>query len=407
MRYAIVFISLGFYCAARFVEAGSPSPLLRLRVAIVDKSGKPIAKARGVLFKTAPQTGRALMRESPLVITKLGKPLVAGADGVIEISSLPLKQAYVLEIAADGFAPELTRWTHASPSATVDLPAVQLRRLGEIRGSVVDRQGHPVPNATVIQAGDAPKRLEALTNRDGQFTLNGVPEGKAVICFEVPGFRFFGTVVDSPSEKVRIELERVGDSDPRTLQPSTAATHEMPNDRRAAAAKSLVDPIASSALAKKVIDDKDFWMLFIAAQLEPERILAKIDDLKFAREARRNQIRNAATFGLFGKGKPEKLLEFAAKLEPPMSRINAYLYWFQNNAQIRSEPAAEREALKRARVLIDASKDDRTRGFWLCELASQLWDLGDHAEAHKVFDECRTILKKMPAGCARPRRLSD
>jgi hypothetical protein len=126
MRYAIVFITSVVCFTARFVEAGSPPPSLRLRVAIVDKSGEPIAKARGVLFKTTPQTGRALMREAPVVITKLGKPLAACADGIIEAPALPPKQAYVLEIEADGFAPELTRWTFSSPAATVELPTVQL-----------------------------------------------------------------------------------------------------------------------------------------------------------------------------------------------------------------------------------------------------------------------------------------
>ncbi len=196
MRRLPIYLALVLSFGVVSPAADAPAlTTIRLRVRAEDTSGKPIAKARGVLFKTVPQSARAMRMESPLAITKQGAALVAGTDGVIETPSLAVKMAYVLEIEAEGFAPELTRWTHPSQTGTIELPPVKLRRLRAVKGTVVNRQGQPVPNVTAIQAGDGPKRLEAVTDGQGRFALNGVPEGNAVVCFEAAGYRFFGSVL--------------------------------------------------------------------------------------------------------------------------------------------------------------------------------------------------------------------
>ncbi|HUE14903.1 MAG TPA: carboxypeptidase-like regulatory domain-containing protein [Planctomycetaceae bacterium] len=366
---------------------------IRLRVRAEDASARPIAKARGVLFKTAPQSARAMRMEAPLAITKQGAALVAGSDGVIETPPLALKMAYVLEIDAEGFAPELTRWTHPSQTGTIELPPVKLRRLGAVKGTVVNRQGQPIPNVTAIQAGDGPKRLEVVTDGQGRFALNGVPEGNAVVCFEAAGYRFFGSVLACPTDNARIELERVGDPHPRVPKRVPISPHEWPEERRLATSKKLLEPLVARVLAKKVIGEAEFPILAAAARNDPERILARLDQLKFALPFRRNQIRNMATFALPKRGKPQASLGATAKLGDPESQINAYLYSRRDPANV----AARRMDLQKARGLIAASKETLMRGYWLAELGKQFWDIGDHEAAREVFNACRKDLDNMPA----------
>ena len=155
-----------------------------------------------LFLKTTPQTGRALLRDANLVIGKQGEPNLGSRDGVIETPPVSNRQAYVLEVEAEGFVPELTRWTPANQSGTIDIPPVRLRRCVEIRGLVINRRGQPIPNAVVVQSGDGPKRLETHSDQGGQFVLQGVPEGRAAVCVEASGFRYFGTVLQSPSEGI-------------------------------------------------------------------------------------------------------------------------------------------------------------------------------------------------------------
>jgi hypothetical protein len=117
----------------------SATILLRLRVE--DRSGKPLPKAKGVLFRMMPPRTQVGRQDSKSTITKAGGTALSGNDGYVETSRMPVMSAYGLEIQADGFALEVTRWTHPTQSGAIELPPVQLRQLGIIAGTVVDRQG--------------------------------------------------------------------------------------------------------------------------------------------------------------------------------------------------------------------------------------------------------------------------
>lgn len=398
MRSLLVCVTVALFVRLGSAAASPPSATIRLRVRVEDQAGKPLAGARATLFKMAPQTGRALRNDMPLAITKQGSRLTGEAGGVLQTPPLPGKLAYVLEVDAEGFAPELTRWVGPSQSGTIELPAVKLRRLGAVKGTVVDRLGHPVPHVTVIQSGDGPKRLDAVTDGQGRFSLEDMPEGTAVVCFEAAGYRFWGTVVSCPANNVRIELERIGDPNPRMLTRVPLSPDEWPEKRRLAAAKELIEPIVARVLTKSTIDESDFPALAAAARIEPKRILPRIDSFKFAQPFRRALLRNTAMNFLNANRKPAELLEAASKLSDPPSQIDAYLEWFHSAGRDPANVATKRVALQKARSLIAASKETYRRGYWLCQLGSQLWDIGDQAAAREVFHDCKTLLEKMPEG---------
>ncbi len=80
----------------------------------------------------------------------------------------------------------------------------------------------------------------------------------------------------------------------------------------------------------------------------------------------------------------------------PVAKLQAYLYWFQSESVRAKVPDAHRQALAKARALLATPIAPPQRPFFLCELGTQLWELGDHDGARKVFDECVALFEKMP-----------
>src|SRR5207248_2758272 len=65
-------------------------------------------------------------------------------------------------------------------------------RTRTVTGVVLDRRGRPIEGATVLQAGDGPRRTRTTTDDRGRFRLPGVLEGKAFVFADKDGFRFKG-----------------------------------------------------------------------------------------------------------------------------------------------------------------------------------------------------------------------
>jgi hypothetical protein len=373
------------------------SATIRLRVRVEDRSGKPLRKAKGILFKMMPPRTQAGRPDSESTITKGGGTAPSGNDGYVETSPLPLKLAYGLEIQADGFAPEVTRWTHPTHSGAIELPPVQLRRLETLAGTVVDRQGHPVSGVTVIQSGDAAKRLEAVSNRDGHFRLNEVPEGRAIVCFEAPGYRFHGDLLLCPSQGNRIELERVGEANPRVLKPAAVSSRHWSPEQRAAVVKKIYEPLIARVLAQPVVAERDRPILFAAARLDPEGVSARLDHLKFARPEIAQGVRFSIANSLLIKGNPDAALEAIDKFKDVQWKLQAYLHWFDTEPFRSKYPDARRRALAKARAMFDKEIKPADYVYQLCQLAAQLSEIGDQAGARKTIQDCQTLLDKMPA----------
>jgi hypothetical protein len=376
---------------------GNPSAsTIRLRVRVEDRSGKPLPNAKGVLFKMTPPRGNAARGDAEPVIAKAGTASFS-KEGFVETQPLPAKSAYVLEIQAEGFAPELTRWTHPSQSGTIELPPVQLRRLGTITGTVVDRQGHPIPNVTIIQSGDAAKRLEAISDKDGHFHLAEVPEGRAIVCFEGAGFRFHGTLLTCPTDGARVELERVDDANPRVLKPAAVPSGQWSPEQRKAWVKKTYEPLITRVLAQPVVSELDQSILFAAIRIDPEGMLARLDHLKFARPNAANSLRYSIAYALVDS-KPDRALDAMGKLQNPQWKVQAYLYGFDREPARSKFPEARRQALAKARAMFDKEIKPADNPYLFCQLATQLWEAGDHERARKAFQDCQTLLDQMPAG---------
>lgn len=398
MPRCMFFVAVIVCSAFGIVLADSPSETIRLRVHVQDAAGHPLGDAHAALFKATPQSAKAARNEAAISISKQADSLTAGKDGVIQTPALRGKMAYVLQVDAAGYAPQLTRWTHPTQAGTIELPAVKLRRLAAIKGTIVDRAGKPIEKVTVIQSGDGPKRLETATDHQGHFELAGIPEGKTVVCFEAAGYRFVGDVLSCPNENSRIVLERPDDPSPRVLKRAALSSQEWTEERRLAVAKRQLEPLVAPILWKKAIDDSNYFIIVAVARTDPKRMLEQLDALKFDRPWRRNQLRTISTNALVdrGGGKREDSLSAISKISDPDSRIGAYLYRFQNSPENRANIPARRAALDKAHELIAASKNPMMHAFQLCQLASKFSEIGDQGTARKILQECKSVYEKMP-----------
>jgi Carboxypeptidase regulatory-like domain len=403
MNRAAACLAPGIVLAVAFAVAPSSEPpqsesTIRLRVRVEDQAGKPVANARANLFKMIPPpAGTASRGDVEPVITKAGSA-TSPKEGVVESAQLPTKAGYVLEIHAKGFAPELSRWTHPQQSGTVELPTVKLKRLGTIAGKVVDRRGQRIAKVTVIHAGDTAKRIEAVTDKDGDFRLGEVPEGRAIVCIDAAGYRFHGTVLGSPSEGARIELERVDEANPRVLKPAAALGEQWSVERRRALVKKLLEPSIARVLAEPVVAERDQTILFTAIRLEPERILPRLETFKFERPYMPDSLRFSLGYNLLQDGKPEAALEAIGKFKDPATRAQAYIYWFSREPAKTRFAEVHRTALAKAREIFNTPTQLKpgVNSFYLaCELGTQLWDIGDHGAARKIFQDCEAKLDKM------------
>jgi hypothetical protein len=381
----------------------SSSSTIRLRVRVEEQAGKSVANAKGIVFKMTPPRGNAARRDDEPVIAKAGAASLS-KEGFVESQPLPVQSGYVLEIRADGFAPELTRWTHATQSGTIELPPVQLRRLATIAGKVVDRQGHPIPNVTVIQAGEAAKRLETVSDKDGHFRLGELPEGRAIVCFDATGYRFHGTLLTCPIDGARVELERVDDANPRVLKLAAAPSRQWSPEERKAWVNKIYEPLIAPVLAQPVIPERDQSVVFAAIRLDPEGMLARLDHLKFARPNAPDSLRYSIAYALVDGGKPERALEAISKFKNPQWKLQAYLYEFDREPARSKYPEARRQALAKARAMFDKEIKPAENPYLFCQLAAQLWEAGEHEIARKAFQDCQTAIDKMPAGSREPLR---
>jgi hypothetical protein len=116
-----------------------------------------------------------------------GRHAITDADGRAQIDNLT-DESVVVEAQARGWSSGRARV--ARPADGV-VPEVRftLREGGEIAGRLTDYRGDPVGDALVVAytSGADPRELgRAVTDADGEFTIEGVPEGDVELVADPP-----------------------------------------------------------------------------------------------------------------------------------------------------------------------------------------------------------------------------
>jgi hypothetical protein len=150
-------------------------------------------------------------------------------------------------------------------------------------------------------------------------------------------------------------------------------------------------------LAQPTVSESDQSILVVAARLDPERVLARLDTLKFDRPDAGYGIRYSIGASLLNNGKPDAALESIGKFKEAQLKLQAYLYWFDVEPAKTKYPDAHRSALAKARAIFDTQIKPANNVYQFCQLGTQLREVGDRAGARKVFQDCQTLLDKLPA----------
>ena len=86
---------------------------------------------------------------------------------------------------------------------------------GEVRGSVVDTTGLPLPSSVTLVSQSSQIRRASETNEVGQFTFQHLPFGVYHLTIEHAGFTPFSTVVEIRTEvphEIQVQLHIKGQS---------------------------------------------------------------------------------------------------------------------------------------------------------------------------------------------------
>jgi hypothetical protein len=183
---------------------------------------------------------------------------------------------YRVDAIAEGFVAASTDFVKPVPGEHNALPDLLMRptmKLRMLSGRVVDREGHPVPEAVVLQSGDGPRRSRATTDAQGRFEIGGVASGPAFLFAEKQGFRFGGTLIGAGDQAVEMVLDRADQKPPRTRE--TLPWQTSRGEERALV-RTLVEPVAvPSDLRQRIPNDFQLRkVLRPLAWVDPPRLLA-------------------------------------------------------------------------------------------------------------------------------------
>lgn len=231
-------------------------PGIRLQVRVLDTAGHPVPNAVARIIVM----GDEQKFETATVSFDGAAELAVGQDGRLLTPALELDKPYALQIDAPGMLSGLSRWSRSAKRGTVQLPAVVLRRLLTVTGSVATGDNEPIAGATVIQSGDGPGRTQALTDSQGRFEIAGVPEGVAFLFAEKEGYAFHGQRVAAGTGPVRIGLESTTDARRRNLNTPTAPDLGLIRAQRLDLAYEVLKPRLQARLTQRP-PQGDFWLM--------------------------------------------------------------------------------------------------------------------------------------------------
>ncbi len=202
----------------------------------------------------------------------------SGPDGTFQtLKELEQKPGVVrAEINAPGFFPTSTAWVPAT-SDVVTLPDLTLKRqkgLRVVSGRVVDREGKPLAGASVSQSGDGPRWTSSKSDADGQFRLNGVLDGPALVLAEANGFRPGGAVVGVGPGAVEIRLARATEPPIATLK---TLPSPMSRAEERALARELLGPLLPMAQLG-TLGAANVSIVPALARVDPARVLEMIEN---------------------------------------------------------------------------------------------------------------------------------
>ena len=366
-----------------------PTPVLALAGRLVGPGGAPLGGVPVRVEFRIPQNNSAGFPEQARFE---GNPAIrSGPDGSFrtpkELERKP--RDFRVEVTAPGFLPARTEWIPSGDEDLVTLPELVVKRspgLRVVTGRVVDRDGEPIPGATVSQSGDGPARTTARADADGRFRLAGVAGGPALVFAEAPGCRFGGAILGGEGRPAEIRLARESDPPIATLK---SLPSPLPRAEERALARELLAPLLGEARAGS-LGMTGGGVIPTLARVDPDRVLAMIEDRVLDSPTAALM---QAVLGLHEIDPAAAIGVVRDDLDPAV-RASGWLFL----EQARPSPDRARRADLLGKALADARDSARPeqRVRLLGRIAGRWLELGERDGARPILLELRDILAAWP-----------
>ncbi len=292
-------------------------------------------------------------------------------------------------VRARGMLPGRTTWLKPGREARATFADLTLRRLRAVEGVVRDREGRPVPGATVLQSGDGPIRTRTTTDDRGRFRLPGFIEGMAIVFARKDGFRFHGQPIDTEAGAVELVLARA-DEAPAALETLASV---LPPDEERALARRLLAPHVERVTAKGT-DLEKYQALASLAPIDPSRVLELIEAQGAGKPPNiLDGLRSAVASGLAAES-PEEAVSVAETVQDLGSRS-----WCLTDV-FDKLPASARdrkvELLVQAQLQAKSITEPGQKLRLLGRVADRWLDLGETDRAGALLREGRALAKEVP-----------
>ena len=329
----------------------TPTRPVRLRVKVVDQDGRPVAGA-GVMAQWLHQP---LSKNVDLGATDANGTCVSEPQTAFGAYRLRVKTG-----ASD--AASSAEWA-AVAGATHDFGVLQLTlAAGTMAGRVVDQAGRPVVGATVFNSGDAPRKLTAVSDRQGCFGLTGLYPGRAFVFAEAPGFRFTGACASTGAADLVLRLTPLAKIEASSTASRLSPPQRDENELRAAREILLL------ALAQPP-DSRTGHLLGMLATIDPEgakkrsaQALGRYD-ADIALELGKHLL----------AAQPDEALAYFEKVGDVEKYLHCQVY--AAAALVAIDPVRARRQFEKAVPLAQTERDEGLRAVYLARLGAAMLPL--------------------------------
>ena len=184
-----VFTVSGLDGAGRTILQGksNPTTLIEGQAASVDVTLTPIANT-GTVIGTVTNAGTGTtLSNATVAVTGTSLRTTTNSAGEFGLDGVP-EGSQTLSVSASGFF-NTTKVVPVVAGASISAGTIALRPFpttGTVTGTVTNAgTGTPLPNATLSVIGT---NLSTITDRNGNFTLTGVPQGPQTLTVSAAGF---------------------------------------------------------------------------------------------------------------------------------------------------------------------------------------------------------------------------
>ena len=347
----------------------------RLAGRIADPDGRAVANHLVEIWSRGDATWLG-----PNTVELRNGPLRTRTDGSFQTpDNLMVGSIYRVAVRESGDEPILSDWmTIADQDRT--LPLMVLRPLRTVSGRVVDRQGKPVANIDVFQSGDGPERTATKTDAEGRFVLGGFRQGAVFLFARGDGFRFHGQLIKATDHDATVELTRTTERPSREMK---MLADPIPREEARALARRLVEPLWETA-GQEGEDNTKYSVLSSLASVDPARVLARLQSVKFTSQVLPNRLQRELVLVLASTDFDEATT-VAESIMDPATKSWALLHLADRL------PAAERDRklllLNRALLQTRVVTEQGDRLLQMGEVAERWFELGEVDKAKALFAE--------------------